>query len=180
MRFILKAAFWLGLIAFFAPFGGTPKETSANLSIVGAYIGAQEAIADLSGFCTRAPQACDTGREFAIFAGERIGDGAAMAYQFVQGRMAPPDGETPTPPVATDIASLPGITPDPVTTGAVTIGAVGSLDVSRFGMPARPTAYQPPRPRAEAETMPATATAPEPAPIATPSALAVPTPAPRA
>ena len=81
MRFLLKMTFLLGLIAFFIPFGDRPKE--ANISMVGAFIGAQQAIADLTGFCDRAPQACDTGKELAVFAGERISDGVAMAYSLV-------------------------------------------------------------------------------------------------
>ncbi|GGD12281.1 DUF5330 domain-containing protein [Aureimonas glaciei] len=172
MRFILKAAFWLGLIAFFMPFGGTPKETSAHLSVVGAFVGAQEAIADLSGFCTRAPQACDTGREFAVFAGERIGDGVAMAYSLVQDRVAPaspPPAAAPAPATATAIAALPTPT-DPVMTGAVD----AAPPVLRG-----PAAYRPPQ-RA-VETASAVPADPAPLPVATAHrpALAVPTPAPR-
>jgi hypothetical protein len=169
MRFILKAAFWLGLIAFFMPFGGTPKETSAHLSVVGAFVGAQEAIADLSGFCTRAPQACDTGREFAVFAGERIGDGVAMAYSLVQDRVAPASPPAAGSAPANAIAALPAPT-DPVMTGAVD----AALPVLRG-----PAAYRPPQ-RA-VETASAVPADPAPLPVATAHrpALAVPTPAPR-
>ena len=178
MRFILKAAFWLGLIAFFVPFGGTSRETSANISLFSAFIGAQEAITDLSGFCTRAPQACDTGREFAVFAGERIGDGVAMAYGLVEGRFgAPGTPATAAPP--TDVAALPaapGATPtDPLTTGAV--------DPRQTAIRG-PSAYQPPRRAAETDDVKAEASAPAASKAGAvadkPGALAIPTPAPRA
>lgn len=172
MRFILKAAFWLGLIAFFMPFGGTPKETSANLSVFSAFVGAQEAIADLSGFCTRAPQACDTGREFAIFAGERIGDGVAMAYSLVQDRVSPASPVAVAP--ATDVAALPQLSlPQPLLTDPVMTGTVGA----ELSAPRGPSAYRPPlRSVATVSEAPA-----EPAPLqgATAHRLAVPTPAPR-
>ena len=172
MRFILKAAFWLGLIAFFMPFGGTPKETSANLSVFSAFVGAQEAIADLSGFCTRAPQACDTGREFAIFAGERIGDGVAMAYSLVQDRVSPASPVAVAP--ATDVAALPQSSlTQPLLTDPVMTGTVGA----ELSAPRGPSAYRPPlRSVATVSEAPA-----EPAPLqgATAHRLAVPTPAPR-
>ena len=177
MRFILKAAFWLGLIAFFMPFGGTPKETSANLSVFSAFVGAQEAIADLSGFCTRAPQACDTGREFAIFAGERIGDGVAMAYSLVQDRVSPTSPVAVAP--ATDVAALPQLSlpqsslPQPLLTDPVMTGTVDA----ELTAPRGPSAYRPPlRSVATVSEAPA-----EPAPLqgAIAHRLAVPTPAPR-
>lgn len=170
MRFILKAAFFLGLIAFFMPFGGAPKE--ANISMVGAFVGAQQAIADLTGFCDRAPQACDTGRELAVFAGERITDGAAFAYSLVQEKVEGRDAPTVT-------ATLPT---DPVNTGAV-LTAIPAEPAAPKG----PLPYMPPkRMAAEADVDAAAATAETPAPAATTGARphhavipAIPTPAPR-
>jgi len=174
MRFILKAAFFLGLIAFFMPFGGAPKE--ANISMVGAFVGAQQAIADLTGFCDRAPQACDTGRELAVFAGERITDGAAFAYSLVQEKVEGRDAPT----VA---VSLPT---DPVNTGAVPGAALPAIP-AEAAAPKGPLPYMPPkRMTAEADVDPAAATAETPAPAATTGARphhavipAIPTPAPR-
>lgn len=161
MRFILKSAFWLGLIAFLIPLGGEPKETSANLTLFGAIAGAQQAVADMTGFCERAPQACETGREFAVFAGERIGDGIAMAYGLVEGRIEERKAE-PAP----SVAALPAAAPtDPVTTGAVLPG---------------PAPYVPPK-----RTIAVVHSAPTPAPAQpaatpfAPRALAIPRPAPR-
>ena len=160
MRFILKMAFFLGLIAFFIPFGGErPRE--ANISLVGAFIGAQQAIADLTGFCVRAPQACDTGRELAVFAGERITDGAALAYSLVQDKIDARETAVAANPVT-----------DPVNTGAVQPVAV---------VPG-PMPYLPPKRGeaaaaipAEMEALPAVAAAP----ARRTGIPAIPTPAPR-
>lgn len=170
MRFILKSAFWLGLIAFFLPFGGEPKATSANLTVFGAFIGAQQAVEDLTGFCDRAPQACDTGRELAIFAGERIGDGVAMAYSLVEDRVDPP---APVP-VEGALAALPAAArTDPLTTGALAPLA-GSAPL--------PAAYTPPVRRPAIDTpAPLAPVAARPAPDASiPPLPPIPTPAPRA
>ena len=162
MRFLLKMTFLLGLIAFFIPLGDRPKE--ASISMVGAFIGAQQAIADLTGFCDRAPQACDTGKELAVFAGERISDGVAMAYSLVQDKIETPDS----------VIAVAGPT-DPVTTGAV---APGALPEAKGPLP-----YLAPKRTAPVETVAsaeAAAVDEVPAPVAArPRTLAIPTPAPR-
>lgn len=116
MRFILKCAFWLGLVAFLLPFGEHRGETSAEMSWLGAFAGAQEAIEDLGGFCERAPRACATGREAAVFASERIADGVAIAYDFVdssRARATDPANE------ARPDGTRPDTGPDPLMTGGV-------------------------------------------------------------
>lgn len=159
MRFILKCAFWLGLVAFLLPFGGHRSETTTQISWLGAFAGAQEALQDLGGFCERAPRACETGREIALFASERIADGVAIAYDFVDTRRAPP---------ATDVAettvrraSGEEVSPDPVTTGGVLPGTEsvpplpraytaphrGVSAVERGPAASAPTAVPTPKPR---------------------------------
>ena len=168
MRFILKAAFFLGLIAFFIPFGDKPKE--ANISVMGAFIGAQQAIADLTGFCTRAPQACDTGRELAVFAGERITDGAAFAYGLVQDKIEAR---------STAVAAVPPT--DPVNTGAVQPGALEAMPGE--AEPKGPLPYMPPKRLAGEEPVAQIPAKTEAAPaVAKPRHTgipAIPTPAPR-
>lgn len=157
MRFILKCAFWLGLVAFLLPFGEHKGETTAEISWLGAFAGVQEAIEDLGGFCDRAPRACDTGREVALFAGERIADGVAIAYDFVDTRRA----------AATDVDAAPlphktgpDASPDPLMTGGVS---------AHEGAPVLPRAYiAPKRGAAAVEAEPARS-----------APAAVPTPAPR-
>ncbi|WP_102957751.1 DUF5330 domain-containing protein [Mangrovicella endophytica] len=121
MRFILKSAFWLGLLAFMLP--GSGKE-GPNISMFQALAGAEEALQDVTGFCSRAPQACETGRELAAFAGERIGDGMIIAYRLVgeqaEGRPALGDASADAAAEAGSAfaAAEPTLT-DPVETGTI-------------------------------------------------------------
>ncbi|MCQ8781063.1 DUF5330 domain-containing protein [Mangrovibrevibacter kandeliae] len=165
MRFILKSAFWLGLIAFMLP--GTGSDGKSTMSFATALVGAEEALQDLGGFCDRSPQACTAGREFAGFAGERIGDGLAIAYQVVGDRMATP-GAAPVDLMATG-AVQPVI--DVATDPSASVAAMSAA-------PARalPRAYTPPQPDA-------TLVADRPSmrlPVEASSRVPVPTPAPRA
>lgn len=157
MRFILKCAFWLGLVAFLLPFGQHSGETETEISWLGAFAGAEEALQDLGGFCDRAPRACDTGREIALFASERVAGGIAIAYDFFDTRR----------PDATDVAETtsarkPGgeASSDPLMTGGVSSSEPAA---------SLPRAYMAPKRAAPAAVQPST----QPVPAA------VPTPAPR-
>lgn len=159
MRFILKCAFWLGLVAFLLPFGTGRGESDVQMSWLGAIVGIQEAVQDLSGFCERAPTACDTGREAAVFAGERIGDGLAIAYAFIDDRRdagaaseeasktALVEEATPAGPMLAGTVSAARGEPstDPVTTGTLSSPPVAP------GVPL-PRAYLAPKRSAGVET----------------------------
>ncbi len=114
IRFILKSAFFLGIVAMLLPGGGQGDEAGRNqVDIFSTFVGAQAAIADLSSFCDRAPAACDAGGNLARFAGERIGDGIALAYNLVETER---DGRPAPRNLA---ASPPSGYPDSIVTGAV-------------------------------------------------------------
>lgn len=73
IRFALRCAFWLGLVAFFLPSTADDEPASAELSAMPVPTGARQALGDLGSFCARAPQACEAGWDLAAFASERIG-----------------------------------------------------------------------------------------------------------
>ncbi|HDZ72503.1 MAG TPA: hypothetical protein ENH55_06925 [Aurantimonas coralicida] len=114
IRFILKSAFLLGIVAMLLPGDGQGDDAGRNqVDVFSTFVGAQAAIADLSNFCDRAPAACDAGGNLARFAGERIGDGIALAYNFVE---AERDG---SPASGNSAASSLSRYPDAIVTGAV-------------------------------------------------------------
>ncbi|SJZ65802.1 DUF5330 domain-containing protein [Consotaella salsifontis] len=85
MRFIIKTAFLLGLVAFFmSPRQGEGPDAASSFNLYQGLQGLQQAVADLSGFCERAPDACAMGQSVAIFAGDRISDGARLAYRMMR------------------------------------------------------------------------------------------------
>ncbi len=87
IRFVLKSAFFLGLVALVAPSltgrSSEGDEPSAGIDVFSTLAGAQAAISDLSGFCERVPDACATGGDLARFAAERVGDGLQVVTGFI-------------------------------------------------------------------------------------------------
>lgn len=84
MFFLLRMAFWLGLVLVLLP---TDKSSDADK---GQQIGASEAISaataavsDMSQFCNRQPAACTVGGQAATVIGERAQSGAKKVYQFI-------------------------------------------------------------------------------------------------
>ncbi|MBP0615649.1 DUF5330 domain-containing protein [Jiella mangrovi] len=87
IRFVIKVAFFLGLIAMIVP-GGEPRDGEPTINMFAVLYGAQAALSDLSGICDRTPAACAAGADVARFAGERVGDGLAIAYGFIDDAVA--------------------------------------------------------------------------------------------
>jgi hypothetical protein len=155
IRFVLKSALALGLLAMVVPLGNASRDEGTGLDLFGVANGLREAAEDVGGFCTRAPAACDAGRQVAAFAGERIEAGLRIGASYLNERF-------PEPSVGSR-AAIPaeGARPDPVTTGALE-------------PPQGPRPYQPPRPAAATDTVAAGSDS-----IPFPLVVAVPTPAPR-
>ena len=84
MFFLLRMAFWLGLVLVLLPRDKTPESdklpqlgTSEAMSAAGA------AVSDMSQFCTRQPAACEVGGHAATVLGERAKEGAKKIYQII-------------------------------------------------------------------------------------------------
>ncbi|KAB0679967.1 DUF5330 domain-containing protein [Aureimonas leprariae] len=155
IRFVLKSALALGLVAMIVPLGAPSNGDGPGLDLFGVANGVREAAADLGGFCTRAPAACEAGREVVVFAGERIETGLRIGYGYLNEHLA-----TPQPPSSEPVVAAEDTRPDPVTTGAVE-------------PPAGPRPYTPPRPLAP-QTVAETAVH-----TLARQTVAIPTPAPR-
>lgn len=90
MFFLLRMAFWLGLVLVLLP---RDKTTDADK---GPQIGASQAISaataavsDMSQFCTRQPAACEVGGQAAAVVGQRAQDGAKKLYRIITDKRAP-------------------------------------------------------------------------------------------
>jgi Family of unknown function (DUF5330) len=107
MFFLLRMAFWLGLVLVLLPRDKTPE--SEKLPQVGAseaVSAATAAVSDMSQFCKRQPAACEVGGQAATVIGHRAQDGARKLYQIITDKRAPDHTgsiggveETDTPPV---------------------------------------------------------------------------------
>ena len=84
MFFLLRMAFWLGLVLVLLPTEKTPED--AKLPQIGAtqaVTAAGAAVSDMSQFCARQPAACEIGSQAATVIGHRAQAGARKVYQMI-------------------------------------------------------------------------------------------------
>jgi hypothetical protein len=81
MFFLLRMAFWLGLVLVLLPRDKTPE--SEKLPQVGASEAVSAATAAVSQFCKRQPAACEVGGQAATVIGQRAQAGARKLYQII-------------------------------------------------------------------------------------------------
>lgn len=84
MFFLMRMAFWLGLVLVLLPTEKTPEE--AKLPQIGAteaVTAAGAAVSDIGKFCTRQPAACEIGGQAATVIGHRAQAGARKVYQMI-------------------------------------------------------------------------------------------------
>jgi hypothetical protein len=90
MFFLLRMAFWLGLVLVLLPREKTPE--SEKLPQIGASQAVQAAtaaVSDMSQFCKRQPAACEVGGQAATAIGQRAEDGARKLYHIITDKRTP-------------------------------------------------------------------------------------------
>ncbi|MGN6571801.1 MAG: DUF5330 domain-containing protein [Pseudolabrys sp.] len=87
MFFLLRMAFWLGVVCLLLP-GGGEKSPDAKINANEAMTVASAAVSDARGFCERQPDACVTGGKVAVALGQRVEAGARTLYQFISERLS--------------------------------------------------------------------------------------------
>lgn len=89
MFFLLRMAFWLGVVCVLLPSGGT-KATSpeAQIDATQAMSLAGAAVSDMRGFCARQPDACVVGGKVAVAIGHKAEAGARTLYEFVTAKLS--------------------------------------------------------------------------------------------
>jgi hypothetical protein len=84
MFFLLRMAFWLGLVLVLLPRDKTPEsEKLPQISVSDAETAATAAVSDMGQFCKRQPQACEVGGQAATVIGVRAQEGARKIYQSI-------------------------------------------------------------------------------------------------
>ena len=92
MFFLLRMAFWLGLVLVLLPFGSAQRSpTGSEVSASEAISAASATVGDLRGFCERQPDACTVGSQVATTIGYRAQAGAKILYDVLSEAMAPRD-----------------------------------------------------------------------------------------
>jgi hypothetical protein len=96
MFFLLRTAFWLTLVLVLIPLGSDQEGTAAEkVDPVSAFLAAQATVSDIGSFCSRNPQACETGGNALTAIGSRARDGARIVYEFLDTNIADSSGAEP-------------------------------------------------------------------------------------
>jgi hypothetical protein len=82
MFFLLRMAFWLGLVLILLPSGSSQTPPAKQVGASDAISAASATVGDLSQFCLRQPDACTVGSHVASELGTRAQAGAKMLYEF--------------------------------------------------------------------------------------------------
>ena len=89
MFFLLRMAFWLGLVLVLLPREKTPESDKLpQLGASEAVSAATAAVSDMSQFCKRQPAACEVGGQAATVLGHRAQEGARKLYQIITDKRA--------------------------------------------------------------------------------------------
>jgi hypothetical protein len=84
MFFLMRMAFWLGLVLVLLPTEKTPDaEKLPQIGATEAVTAAGAAVSDMSQFCVRQPAACEIGSQAATVIGHRAQAGARKVYQMI-------------------------------------------------------------------------------------------------
>src|ERR1700729_3675887 len=92
MFFLLRMAFWLGVVLVLLPSGSAQHAAqTSDIGTSGAISAASATVQDMRGFCTRQPDACTVGSQVAVSLGYRAQAGAKMLYDFLSEKLASHD-----------------------------------------------------------------------------------------
>jgi hypothetical protein len=95
MFFLLRMAFWLGIVCLLLPSGGA-KTTSPDTQIdaTQAVTLASAAVSDARGFCERQPDACAVGGKVAVAIGHKAEAGARTLFEFISAKLSEKSAST--------------------------------------------------------------------------------------
>jgi hypothetical protein len=90
MFFLLRMAFWLGVVLVLLPSGSISRGPSvSDVGAANAISAASATVSDLRGFCSRQPDACTVGSQVATALGYKAQAGAKMLYEVLTEALAP-------------------------------------------------------------------------------------------
>jgi hypothetical protein len=97
MMFLLRTAFWIGVVLALLPtFGPKQSAPAAGFGATEAVTAASATFGDMIQFCNRQPEACAAGAQFASAFGQRAEAGAKMLYEIVGEKLAKSAADTDT------------------------------------------------------------------------------------
>ncbi|MGH6726788.1 MAG: DUF5330 domain-containing protein [Pseudolabrys sp.] len=104
MFFLLRMAFWLGVVCVLLPSGTKTASPEANIDAKQAVTLASAAVTDARGFCDRQPNACEVGGKVAVAIGHKAEAGARTIYEFITTKLS--ENSAPADKTATKVISV--------------------------------------------------------------------------
>ena len=101
MFFLLRMAFWLGVVCVLLPGGSKSPSPDANIDATQAVTLASAAVSDMRGFCERQPDACVVGGKVAVAIGHKAEAGARTIYDFITTKLNESTGSVDKPAAKT-------------------------------------------------------------------------------
>lgn len=96
MFFLLRLAFWVGLVLVLLPRDKSPDaDKTPQINASEAISAATAAVSDMSQFCKRQPAACEVGGQAATVIGQRAQGGAKKLYQIITDKPEKSDKRAP-------------------------------------------------------------------------------------
>jgi len=89
MFFLLRMAFWLGLVLILLPGSSSERAPANTVAASDAISAASATVGDLRQFCARQPDACTIGSQVATELGYRAQAGAKTLYEFLSEALGP-------------------------------------------------------------------------------------------
>jgi hypothetical protein len=123
MFFLLRMAFWLGLVLVLLPRDKAPESAKPpQIGASEAISAATAAVSDMTQFCKRQPAACEVGGQAATAIGQRAQGGARKLYEIITEKRAPDhtgsiDGGADADPSSDDTTRHGTLTPDDLAAG---------------------------------------------------------------
>ena len=108
MFFLLRMAFWLGVVCVLLPSGSKSPSQDANIDATQAVTLASAAVSDARGFCERQPDACVVGGKVAVAIGHKAEAGARTIYEFITSKLNENSASGDKPAAKTVPVSAPG------------------------------------------------------------------------
>jgi len=99
MFFLLRMAFWLGVVCVLVP-SSNASNPDAKIDAGQALTVASAAMSDARGFCERQPHACEAGGQVATALGHKAEAGARTLYQFISAKLTEKPEEKPAEKLA--------------------------------------------------------------------------------
>jgi hypothetical protein len=144
MFFLLRMAFWIGVVCVLLPSGVKMASPDSKIDATQAMTLASAAVSDARGFCERQPDACKVGGKVAVAIGHKAEAGARTLYDFVTTKLNEKSAPETKSTAAKDAKVLPVSNVDhgTLTPSDLTPGWHGRVPLPphRAERPARPSA----------------------------------------